>query len=315
MAAQAEGTPQPSPGAPQYLEQAMAWSDEVRDHARVALDLPYGGDERQKLDIYMPDAETAAPAPVLLFMHGGYWVIGHKDLIGFMAPALTPAPARRVAGGYRLAPGAKHPAQADDCRAALNWVYRNISGYGGDPERIYVGGHSAGGHLAAMLALQREQRNALGLPADVIKGCFPVSGVFDVTDTPPDRRGAFLQSDDDARGASPVYSAEGNTVPFLLEIGSDDFDNLRSQHPRMLAALRSQPGYAEEMVREGHAWVYRRYAVEDWLPDEAAARDSGLGLWSAGVDAPVPPWEWRRGKRAAKVVALGTSSTAANAMP
>ena len=252
MVEQAERVPPPSPGAPEYLERAMAWSNEARSSARVALDLPYGDDDRQKLDIYMPDDESYPPAPVLLFLHGGYWVIGHKDLLGFMAPALTPAPALLVSVGYRLAPGAKYPQQVDDCRAALRWVHDNIGGYGGDPERIYVGGHSAGGHLAAMLTLQWAQRSALGLPPDVIKGCFPVSGVFDIFDTLQDRREAFLQSQDDARDASPLYNTEGNSTPFLLEIGSDDFDNLRAQHPRMLEALRAQQGYVEEMVREGH---------------------------------------------------------------
>ena len=65
-----------------------------------------------------------------------------------------------------------------------------------------------------------------------------------------------------------------------------------------------------EMVREGHAWVYRRYATEDWLPDEAAARDSGLGLWSLGVGASVPPWEWRRSERRNEVAAIGHAPAA-----
>ena len=281
MVEQAQRVPPASPGAPEYLQQAMAWSDEVRNSSRVALDLPYGDDERQRLDVYMPDDESAPPAPVLLFLHGGYWVIGHKDLMGFMAPALTFAPALLVSVGYRLAPGAKYPQQVDDCRAALRWVHDNISGYGGDPGRIYVGGHSAGGHLAAMLTLQQQQRTDLVLPSDVIKGCFPVSGVFDVLDTAQDRREAFLASEDDAREASPMYITEGNTTPFLLEIGSDDFDNLRAQHPRMVEALRSQGGYVEEMVREGHnhfrisldhaspdsPWVRR---VREWMADGVA---------------------------------------------
>ena len=127
MVEQAQRVPQPSPGAGEYLERAMAWSDEVRLRARVAQDLPYGDDERQKLDIYMPDDERHAPAPVLLFFHGGYWVIGHKDLLGFMAPAITTAPALLVPVGYRLAPGAKYPQQVDDCRTALRWVHDNIA--------------------------------------------------------------------------------------------------------------------------------------------------------------------------------------------
>ena len=252
MVEQAQRVPQPSPGAGEYLEQAMAWSDEVRAGSRCALDLAYGDDERQKLDVYMPEIASVSPAPVLLFFHGGYWVIGHKDLLGFMAPAITTAPTLLVSVGYRLAPGAKYPQQVDDCRAALRWVYDNIAGYGGDPTRIYVGGHSAGGHLAALITLQRERLADFGLPADVIKGCFPVSGVFDVTETPPERREAFLESDDHARESSPMYNTEGNSTPFLLEIGSEDFDNLREQHPRMLAALRQEQGYVEEMVREGH---------------------------------------------------------------
>ena len=252
MVEQAQRVPQPSPGAGEYLEQAMAWSDEVRAGSRCALDLAYGDDERQKLDVYMPEIASVSPAPVLLFFHGGYWVIGHKDLLGFMAPAITTAPALLISVGYRLAPGAKYPQQVDDCRAALRWVLDNIAGYGGDPTRIYAGGHSAGGHLAALITLQRERLADFGLPTDVIKGCFPVSGVFDVTETPPERREAFLESDDHARESSPMYNTEGNSTPFLLEIGSDDFDNLREQHPRMLAALRQEQGYVEEMVREGH---------------------------------------------------------------
>ena len=279
MVEQAERIPPASPGAPQYLEQAMAWSDEVRATARAALNLPYGDDERQKLDVYMPADATAAGAPVLMFLHGGYWVIGHKDLLGFMAPAITPAPAVLVSVGYRLAPGAKHPQQVDDCRAALRWVYGHIADYGGSPDRIHVGGHSAGGHLAAMLTLQREERTALGLPEDVIKACFPVSGVFDVADTLQDRREAFLRSEADAQAASPLHNTKGNTVPFLLEIGSDDFDNLRSQHPRMLAALRAQPGYVEELVREGHN--HFRISLDHADPGQP------VGQARAGVDGRV----------------------------
>ncbi|MXY05613.1 MAG: thermonuclease family protein [Gammaproteobacteria bacterium] len=86
------------------------------------------------------------------------------------------------------------------------------------------------------------------------------------------------------------------------------------RYGRMLARLYVADGDTlsgrdvnREMVREGHAWVYRRYATENWLPDEAAARDSGLGLWSLGVGASVPPWEWRHGERHRSVAAIEKS--------
>ena len=87
--------------------------------------------------------------------------------------------------------------------------------------------------------------------------------------------------------------------------------NGEDRYGRLLARLHIDGrDVNREMVREGHAWVYRRYATENWLPDEAAARDSGLGLWSSGVGTSVPPWEWRRGERGRKVAAMGQGSFA-----
>ena len=242
--------PPMSPG--DYLDKALAWSQEVWAKVACQLNVAYGTEERQKLDVYLPGPAATGPVPVLMFIHGGYWVVGHKDKLGFMAPPLTCAPAVLVTPGYRLAPGSKYPEQVDDCRVALKWVYDHIAEYGGDPDRIFLGGHSAGGHLAALVTLQTERLASSGLPADVVKGCFPVSGVFDVTDAPPDRRDAFLASPDHAKEASPVHNAPGNRTPFLLEIGGNDFPNLRNQHPAMLKALQGQPGPVEEMVRQGH---------------------------------------------------------------
>ena len=275
MTKAADNLPAPSPGAGEYLERAMAWSDEVRRRTDCRLDIPYGPEERQNLDLYLPKPGTG-PAPVFIFLHGGYWAIGHKDTLGFMAETITPVPAILVTAGYRLAPGAKYPEQVDDCRTALCWVYENIWKYGGDPGRIFVGGHSAGGHLAALVTLQRGRLSEFGLPPDVIKGCLPVSGVFDVTAAPPDRQEAFLASPKDAVEASPLHNTAGNTVPFFLEIGENDFPNLRSQHPKMAERLRAEGGIVEEMERPGldhfgisldhgdpaSPWVTR---VREWL--------------------------------------------------
>ena len=238
--------------AGEYLERALTWSKEVQREVKCDLDLPYGVHDRQKLDVYQPESADSDGMPVLIFWHGGYWVLGHKDTLGFMAPPITLAPAILVIAGYRLAPGAKYPEQVDDCRNALKWVYENIAEYGGDPDKIFVGGHSAGGHLASLVSLQRDRLRKFRVPEEIIKGCFPVSGVFDVTDSPVERREAFLSSPDHAREASPLYNTAGNTVPFFLEIGENDFPSLRNQHGAMLEALESEAGVVEAMERLGH---------------------------------------------------------------
>ena len=271
-------TPQNSMTAGEYLAIALERSEEVRKQAKVKLNVEYGTEDRQKIDLYLPDRTPTSQLPVFLFIHGGYWVLGHKDTLGFMAPAITCLPAIFVAVGYRLAPGTKYPGAVDDCRDAVKWAYENIADYGGDPERIFVGGHSAGGHLAALITLQRDSLKRLGLPKNVIKGCLTVSGIFDVADTPGERREAFLNTPEEATEASPLIHVAGNHVPFLLEIGEHDFPNLKAQHPVMFQALQQQPGRVEVMERpalnhfqisldngeERGAWAKK---VRQWLAD------------------------------------------------
>ena len=251
MAESRRPSPQNTLTAREYLTTSLRLSEEVKRQARVNLDVEYGAEDRQKIDLYLPGSSSNKGLPVLLFIHGGYWVLGHKDTLGFMAPAITCLPAIFVAVGYRLAPQAKYPGPVDDCRHAVKWVYENIHRHGGDPDRIFVGGHSAGGHLASLVTLQHNPIKGLALPDDVIKGCFSVSGIFDVADTPEDRRDAFLNSPEEAREASPLSHVAGNNVPFLLEIGEHDFPNLKAQHPVMVEALRQQPGRVEAIERNG----------------------------------------------------------------
>src|SRR5258707_13555832 len=109
--------------------------------------------------------------------------------MAFMAPPLASLPAVYVSVSYRLAPKVRWPAPLDDCLAALAWVYKNIRQHGGDPARIFVGGHSAGAQLAAMVTLRRDLYAAHGLPAAAVKACFPFSGLYAFTDSTAAERG------------------------------------------------------------------------------------------------------------------------------
>jgi arylformamidase len=240
----------PQPPMSQEAERYAAWcvthTAQAQASTRHVLDIPYGSDYWHKLDVYQPETVPLEGAPVLLFMHGGYWSHGYKDWLGFMAPAFVSLPALFISVDYRLAPAAPYPAALDDCLDALAWVFNHASAYGGDPQQLFVGGHSAGGHLAALMALQPARLVAHGLPADVIKACFPVSGVYDINHAlPQDRLQAFLPDLKKWAEASPIRHISGNQVPFLLAIGERDFPVLYQQAYAMEAALSRESAAAE----------------------------------------------------------------------
>ena len=105
-----------------------------------------------------------------------------------------------------------------------------------------MGGHSAGGHLAAQLALQLEALEEYGVPDEAVRGCFPVSGVFDLCSSNPEMVSRFLRSQDEAAAASPIQHVAGNRVPFFITIGEKDDPSLRSQCQAMASALRAERG-------------------------------------------------------------------------
>lgn len=153
---------------------------ELSDRAHASLerfkDLSYGPGENERLDIFPASRPSA---PVMLFIHGGYWRALSKADSAFMAPALTEAGACVAVLDYDLAPAASLDAIVDQCRRALAWLYRNAADYGGDPERLYISGSSAGGHLCGMLQASG-WHSAYGVPDDLIRGAIPVSGLFDL---------------------------------------------------------------------------------------------------------------------------------------
>ena len=274
--------PQPrmSPEAERYAAFCLEHTAKAQRCVRHRLNIPYGTDYWQKIDLYLPDAAPAHAMPTLLFLHGGYWTHGYKEWLGFMAPAFVSLPALFISVSYRLSPQFKHPAALEDCLAALAWAYEHVATYGGDPRRLFLGGHSAGGHLAALLALQPHFLAAHGLPTDAITACCPVSGVYDLQgDIPQDRLQAFLAPGASREQVSPIYHVRGNRTPFLLAVGEHDFPVLYAQAYAMAATLRQQVGKVEflEIAGADHfqismqggdpdiLWVQR---VRAWMQDK-----------------------------------------------
>jgi arylformamidase len=235
-----------------YAAEILSRSREVMRKARVALDLAYGSDYWQKVDLYLPEDAKARDLPVLIFLHGGGWEFGYKEWMGYMAPAFTDLPAIFVSVSYRLLPAVRFPAPLDDTVAALAWVHQNIARYGGDPNRLFVGGHSAGGHLAALATLRRDLLEKAGVPVQAIRGCVPVAGSYRFAIGELEARGkAMLEKPEDAPVISPIAYVAGNRVPFYITWGEKDLEHVLKNGMPMVDALKAAGSEVEHKVFAG----------------------------------------------------------------
>jgi len=145
---------------------------------KLKPDIPYveSGHDRQILDVYTPSKSSEKRLPVMFWIHGGGWQVGDKSEVGLKPKALTERGFIFVSTNYRLLPGVTMDVLIGDVAKALGWVYANISRFGGDPEQIFVGGHSAGAQLAALVCTDDSYLKKESVSFEALKGCVPVDG-------------------------------------------------------------------------------------------------------------------------------------------
>lgn len=163
------------PEFPELAKVRSAKSRQVRESARSWLNIAYGTAPRETLDIYAADKTGG---PVLVYIHGGYWRSGSKEDNANFVPAFTQRGATVALVEYDLCPQVTVTDIVRQTRASIAWVFRNIARYGADPSKLYISGHSAGGHLTAMAVANDWQTESL--PTDFIKGAVAMSGVHDL---------------------------------------------------------------------------------------------------------------------------------------
>lgn len=145
---------------------------------QLTADIPYSDEkhERQVLDIYTPESKSETLRPVVFWIHGGGWQVGDKSDVGLKPKVLTEKGFVFVSTNYRLLPDVDMQTLTQDVAQSLAWVHQNISRYGGDPNRLFVGGHSAGAQLAALICVDDRYLTPLKVPFEALRGCIPVDG-------------------------------------------------------------------------------------------------------------------------------------------
>ncbi|MEO8016273.1 MAG: alpha/beta hydrolase [Pseudomonadota bacterium] len=195
-------------------------------------DVAYGTRARQRLDVYTP--WHAANKPVIVFWYGGGWENGRKSQYRFVGAALAKAGYVAVLPDYRKFPEVKFPAFVDDGAEALAWVVSHAAEIGGDPRRIYLAGHSAGAHLAAMLAYDPSRLERVGLAPDTVRGYIGLSGPYALDPDNLTYRTIFAAPFGLADW-QPVQLAKRGGPPALLLHGDAD-DVVDVSHARRMAA-------------------------------------------------------------------------------
>jgi acetyl esterase/lipase len=243
-------------------------SPEKAYEVEVKRDLSYCEGEdadraKHRLDLYLPKGRQ--DFPVVLFVHGGAWVMGDKNGDFGVYEALGKMFARHGVGcavtNYRLSPGVKHPEHIKDVARAFAWVHKHVKEDGGRPDQLFVCGHSASGHLVALLATDDSYLKAEGLSLADVKGVMPISGVYVVlvdglfTDV-------FGKDPAERKQAWPLTHVHEGCPPFLIIYADQDFPFIDLGSEAFAKALKEKKVEAEtlKLTKRNHLDIISRTA-------------------------------------------------------
>ncbi|UVK45722.1 alpha/beta hydrolase [Mesorhizobium sp. AR07] len=239
---------------PKAFENIIAGRIAEAEAARKTLnrtpDVHYGPTRMEKLDIY---PASKAGAPIVIFIHGGYWFDGRlkKENYIWVAKGFTGNDVTTVIIDYDVCPKVTVDEIVRQCRAAIAWAYKNASTFGADGNRIYVTGNSAGGHLTAMMAVT-DWVNDYGLPADVIKGGCPISGLYDIEPFQYTWIQPKIQfNGQQVRRNSPILHVPHNGIPLLVSWGSNESTEFWRQSEEFCAAWQAKGNKVQAHPQEG----------------------------------------------------------------
>jgi arylformamidase len=225
-----------APNREQLIKRRIRDSELARRRIGEPERVAYGSTEIERLDIYR---SPRASAPILVLIHGGAWRTGRSKEFA------TPAEMFLAAGAHYVVPdfawvqdvGGSLVVLAEQVRHAVAWVYKNAPRFGGDPNRLYIGGQSSGGHLAAV-ALTTDWPREFGLPSDIIKGGMCISGMYDLAPVRLSARSSYVKFDDATVAAlSPIRHLDRLTAPLIVAYGTCETPEFQRQSREFAAAV------------------------------------------------------------------------------
>jgi acetyl esterase/lipase len=235
----------PSFFSPAALLNLLAGSKRVAETRDVA----YGGNPRERLDIYAP--RRAGSYPVVVFFYGGSWEEGDRGAYRFVGTALAERGIVTVIPDYRVYPEVRFPGFLEDGAQAVRWVRDSIADYGGDPGRIVVAGHSAGAHIAAMLALDPQWLRQAGLDPRDLSGLVGLAGPYDFLPLRSETLKTIFGPEQTRDSTQPINFASAAAPPSLLIAGAKDTVVDPGNTTRLAARLREVGASVEAYLYPG----------------------------------------------------------------
>jgi arylformamidase len=240
-----------SPLQGQIIKRYAITSEEVRRRIGNPQRVAYGPTEPEKLDIYRT---KGANAPIFVFIHGGAWRGGAAKNYGFPAEMFVKAGAHYVALDFVAIGPADGDLRrmAEQVRRGIAWVYKNAGSFGGDPNKLYIGGHSSGGHLCGV-ALVTDWQKDFGLPADTVKGAVSMSGMYDLKAVRLSKRSSYIKFTDEMEHAMSSQRHLGLLhAPVIVTYGTNETPEFQRQSRDFAAAVKAAGKPVELVVAESY---------------------------------------------------------------
>ena len=264
------------PDADDYLAADAAESARVREKLDCRIDVAYGPGEDQKLDVF---PAPAPGAPFAVYMHGGAWTRSDKSAESFMAESFVAAGAAFVSVNFSLCPKVGLDELVRQAREAVVWSCRNAGSFNGNAGRLFVAGHSSGGHVGAMMVVTDWPATHV-LPCDLVKGAVLCSGMYDLEPVRLSARNDYLGLDEAAaRRNGPIHHIPEGGCPLVVGYGGREQAEFRRQSRSFAAAWRARGLAVEEIDLPGvnHFEMRRYFNDPDGPVLKAALAMMGLG--------------------------------------